>query len=193
MVQSSLFAQMLLDFPEITDAARASSSSKHGVECYIHMTGPPVRTAPRRLTPEKLAMAKKYFEQMCAAGICRWSDSPWSSGLHMVPKKDGTARPCGDYRRLNERTSGDAYPIPHVHDFAQGLAGCKVFSKIDLVKGYHQVPVREEDVPKTAIATPFGLFEFTRMPFRAKELGPDFPEADGHRDKSAERCFCLHR
>ena len=83
----------------------------------------------------------------------------------MVAKKDGTVRPCGDYRQPNERTSGDSYLIPHIHDFAAGLAGCRIFSKIDLVEGYHQVPFRPEDVPKTAIAMPFGLFEFTRMPF----------------------------
>ena len=111
---------------------------------------------------------------MCAAGICRRSNSPWSSGLHMVAKKDGTSRPCGNYRRLNERTVGDAYPIPHLHDLATDLSGCRVFSKIDLVKGYHQVPVRAEDVPKTAIATPFGLFEFLRMPFGLKNAAQTF-------------------
>ena len=92
----------------------------------------------------------------------------------MVAKKDGTSRPCGDYRRLNERTTGDAYPIPHLHDLTSDLAGCHIFSKIDLVKGYHQVPVRAKDVPKTAIATPFGLFEFLRMPFGLKNAAQTF-------------------
>ena len=92
----------------------------------------------------------------------------------ICPKKDGTSRPYGDYRRLNERTSHDAYPIPHIHDFTAGLAGCRVFSKVDLVKGYHQIPVRAEDVPKTAIATPFGLFEFLRMPFGLKNAAQAF-------------------
>ena len=125
-------------------------------------------------TPAACSVAKQYFKMMTAAGICRRSDSPWSSGLHMVPKKDGITRPCGDYQRLNERTVGDAYPIPHIHDFAADLAGCVIFSKIDLFKGYHQVPVRAEDVPKTAIATPFDLFKFTRMPFGLKNSAQTF-------------------
>ena len=173
-VPRSPFAQLLDDYPEVTDTALASSTTRHGVECHINTTGPPVKTSPRRLAPEKLEVARKYFEMMCAAGICRRSDSPWSSGLHMVPKKDGTSRPCEDYRRLNERTVNDAYPIPHVHDFAAGLSGSKIFSKIDLVKGYHQIPVRAADVHKTAIATPFGLFEFTRMPFGLKTAAQTF-------------------
>ena len=92
----------------------------------------------------------------------------------MVPKKEGTVRPCCDYHRLNERTVNDGYPIPHIHDFTAGLAGSKIFSKVDLVKGYHQIPVRAEDVPKTAIASPFGLFEFTQMPFGLKTAAQTF-------------------
>ena len=170
----SSFARLPLDFPEITDVALASRTSWHGVECYINTTGPPVRMPPSGLSPEKLQDAKKYFDVMCAAGICRRSDLPWSSGLHMVPIKDGTSRPCRDYRRLNEKTLHNAYPIPHIHDFAAGLAASTIFSKVDLVKGYHQIPVRSEDIPKTAIATPFGLFEFVRMPFRLKTAAQTF-------------------
>ena len=170
----SSFACLLDEYPEITDVTLISSTTRHGVECYISTNEPPVRTAPRRLSPEKLKVAKKYFDVNCVAGICRRSDSPWSSGLHMVPKKDETSRPCWDCRRLNERTVHDAFPIPHIHDFAASLTGCKIFSKVDLVKGYHQIPVCVEDIPKTAIAMPFGLFEFTRMPFRLKRAAQTF-------------------
>jgi hypothetical protein len=92
----------------------------------------------------------------------------------MVPKLDGTWRPCGDFRRLNEVTEDDRYPLPHVQDFNQHLNGCDIFSKLDLVRGYHQVPMAAADVPKTAIITPFGLWEFVRMPFGLKNAAQAF-------------------
>ena len=109
----------------------------------------------------------------------------------MVPKKDGTARPCWDYQRLNERTSGDAYTIPHIHNFTSSLAGCKVFSKVYLVKGYHQIPVHEADVPKTAIATPFGLFEFVRMPFGLKNSAQTFQRLMDSVTSKLSGVFCV--
>ena len=72
----SPFSSLLNEFPEITDTSLASSTTLHGVECFINTSGPPIRTAPRRLSLEKLKTAKKYFDSMCAAGICRRSDSP---------------------------------------------------------------------------------------------------------------------
>lgn len=83
----------------------------------------------------------------------------------MVPKSDGSWRPCGDYRALNKITVPDSYPIPYLTDFSMAMANAKFFSKFDLMKAYYQIPVNKEDIPKTAIITPFGLFEFLRMPF----------------------------
>jgi Reverse transcriptase (RNA-dependent DNA polymerase) len=119
----------------------------------------------RQLDAAKLTAAKEEFNKMLAAGIICRSSSQWSSPLHMVRKKDGGWRPCSDYRRLNIITKEDKYLLPNMGDLSSRLDGCRIFSKLDLQKGYLQVPVTAKDIPKTAIITPFGLFEFLRMPF----------------------------
>jgi cleavage and polyadenylation specificity factor subunit 1 len=103
---------------------------------------------------------------MLDAGIMHRSKSPWISPLHRVKKNYGTWRPCGDFRCLNNVTTANSYPLPNMVDCAACLDGCRVFSKLDLKKGYLQVPVATLDIPKTAIIiTPFSLFKFIRMPF----------------------------
>lgn len=147
---------------------------KSNVEHHIVTKGPPVYCRARPLPPHKYEAAKKVFQDMIEQGICRPSKSPWASPLHMVNKKNGEYRPCGDYRKLNFITKPDRYPIPRLRDFTYNLYGKKIFSKIDLRKAYNQIRVREEDIEKTAVITPFGLFEFPKMCFGLRNAGQTF-------------------
>jgi cleavage and polyadenylation specificity factor subunit 1 len=92
----------------------------------------------------------------------------------MVPKPDGSWHPCGDYRRLNNVTTPDKYPLPNMQDLSTFLHGSKIFTKLDLSKGYYRVPMNEGDIPKMAIITPFGLYEFLFMPFGLKNAAQTF-------------------
>ena len=170
----NVYWKMLEEFPRITQGDFATHVPLHGVEHHIVTEGPPVWSRARRLNTEKLLAAKKEFEHLLRMGIIQPSSSQWASPLHMVRKPNGEWRPCGDYRRLNSMTTPDRYPVPHVQDFNTQLNGSTVFSKIDLIRGYHQIPVAADDRPKTAVITPFGSYEFIRMPFGLCNAGQTF-------------------
>jgi hypothetical protein len=170
---------ILNEFPGVIWQFEVGGTPKHGVEHHIVTTGKPATAKFHRLDPARLAAAKAEFQKMLAAGVVRRSSSGWASPLHMVRKKDGGWRPCGDFRRLNVLTPHDKYPLPNMGDLAGRLDGCNIFSKLDLQKGYFQVPVAAANVKKTAVITPFGLFEFLRMPFGLKNAGMTFQKVNG--------------
>ncbi|KAK7105148.1 hypothetical protein V1264_016564 [Littorina saxatilis] len=136
------------------------------VEHEVHLTSDvPVRSKPYPIPFQARESLKKDIDNMLKMGVIRESSSPYSSPVVVVKKKDGTNRVCIDFRKVNKITVFDPEPMPTATDLFRQLTGSKIFSKIDLSKGYWQIPVREEDIPKTAFATPDGTYECLRMPF----------------------------
>ena len=180
------FYQLLDKFPNISNPSFRVKEVEHGVHHHIPTEGPPVQSRARKLSPEKLAVAKAEIEKLVELGVCQRGKSEWSSPLLVTTKPCsspctcekqspcGGWRVCGDYRRLNAMTTTDRYPVRNLQDFNNDLRGKKYFSKVDLLKGYHQIPVYKDDIKKTAVITPFGLFIFPRCPFGLKNAGQDF-------------------
>ena len=150
--------KFLEDFPDVLSSDGFTALKPlHGVRHHLLTNpGPPVFAKPWKLLHPRMS-SPPWRKQGLA--------SPWSSPLHMVKKKDGGRRLCGDYKRLNNFTVPDRYPLPHIANFISQIAGSTVFSRLNLQKGYYQIPIASEDVPKTVIITPFGMFEFLHLPF----------------------------
>jgi len=147
----------------------------HVIEHQITLTdNNPVRCKPYPVPHAIKDSVVEEVREMQRLGVIEKSNSPYASPLLMVKKKDGSNRPVVDFRRLNKITIFDAEPMPNVDDIYARLAPARYFSKLDFCKGYWQIPMTDEDKPKTAFSTPLGLYQFTCMPFGLQNAGATY-------------------
>ncbi|GJS02251.1 putative reverse transcriptase domain-containing protein [Tanacetum coccineum] len=155
------------DFPEIFPEDLPGLPPTRQVEFQIDLVpgAAPVARAPYRLAPSKMKELSEQLKELSDKGFIRPSSSPWGALVLFVKKKDGSFRMSIDYQELNKLTVKNRYPLPRIDDLFDQLQGSSVYSKINLRSGYHQLRVREEDIPKTAFRTRYGHYEFQVMPF----------------------------
>ena len=182
------YQNLLAKYPQLIKS-NFHEVPKHDIKHFISTKGPPVFAKARRLAPDKLQIARNEFEHMMELGIIRQSTSPYASPLHMVKKKDNGWRACGDFRALNAITVPDRYNLPNINDFSANLYKKSIFSEIDLQKAFHQIPMNEDDISKTAIITPFGLFEYLKTPFGLRNSAQTFQRFIDQVLRGLDFCF----
>ena len=129
---------------------------------------------PHRMAPVELQELRVQLHELLDKGFIRPSTSPWGAPVLFAKKKDKTLRLCINYKQLNRVTIKNRYPLPRIDDLFDKLRGARVYSMIDLRTGYHQLRVRDTDIPKTPFRTRYGHFEFTMMLFGLKNVPAEF-------------------
>ena len=135
-----------------------------GPPLHVATEGPPIKQRPYRQPLVKRKIVEEEIQKLLEADVIQPSSSPWASPITLVPKKDGSSRFCIDYRKVNNVTVKDSYPLPHVQDIFDTLNGASIFTTVDLRSGYWQVDLNPETIPKTAFVCHKGLYEFKRLP-----------------------------
>ncbi|GKB82393.1 putative reverse transcriptase domain-containing protein [Tanacetum coccineum] len=155
------------DFPEVFPKDLSGLPPARPVEFQIDLIpgSVPVARAPYRLAPSEMKEFSEQLQELSDKGFIRPSSSPWGAPVLFVKKKDGSFRMCIYYRELNKLTVKNRYPLLRIDDLFDQLQGSSIYSKIDLRSGYHQLRVREKDIPKTTFQTRYGHYEFQVMPF----------------------------
>jgi hypothetical protein len=160
------------EFPDVFPEDLPGMPPDQDVEFVIELQPgmAPISRRPYKVTPKELAELKVQLNELLDKGYIRPSSSPWGCPALFVKKKDQSLMLCVDYRPLNAVTIKNKYPLPRIDILFDQLAGAKVFSKVDLRSGYHQIKIRPEDVPKTAFSTRYGLYEYLVMSFDSPML-----------------------
>jgi hypothetical protein len=158
---------VVCEYPDVFPEELPGMPPDRDIEFIIELVPgtTPIAQRAYHMNPQELEELKRQLADMLSKGLIRPSASPWGSPVLFVVKRDGTIRLCVDYYKLNEVTIKNKYMFPKIKDLFDRLNGAKVFSKIDLRTGYHQLKVRESDIPKTTFTTRYGLFEYTVMSF----------------------------
>jgi hypothetical protein len=155
------------DFSDVFPEEIIGMSPDREVEFAIDLLSgtAPIFKGPYMMSVEELKELKKQLTELQEAGYIRSDCSPQGARVLFVQKKDGSQRMCVDYRTLNDVTVKNKYPLPYIEDLFDQMRDARVFSKVDLRSGYHQMKIRPSDIPKTAFSTRYGLYEFTVMSF----------------------------
>ena len=174
-LSNSSYLKLLARYPDLTKPPNKVKPVKHDVVHHIVTNGHPCSARSRQLSPEKLAIVQEEIDYLLETGVISRSSSPFSFPLHILPKGEtGKFRLVGDYRVLNQQTIPDLYPTPSVQHLLHRLHGSTIFSKIDLVRAYHQIPLPPESRQKTAVICPLGLFEYNFLPFGLRNASSTF-------------------
>ena len=164
--EREVFYNLLLSHADVMASSTADLGRTGRLRHHINTgSSPPIRQNLRRVSPRLREEVQELLKQMLERGVIEPSSSPWASPVVLVQKKDGSTRFCIDYRKLNQVTRKDAYPLPRIDMTLDMLHGSRWFTTLDLLSGYWQVEVAEEDKEKTAFCTTEGLFQFRVLPF----------------------------